>query len=239
MEYFCVYKHTAPNGKVYIGITCQKPQYRWRGGEGYRHNEHFHNAILKYGWDNFKHEILFENLTQAEASSKEIELIALHKSNLREFGYNIENGGYYSSICDETRQKISQAMKGKCVGEKHHAHGKMRSEEHRRHLSEALKGKTIKEETRKKISESTKGEKSCHFGKHHTEETKRKISDALKGKPSTRITHFKRVVCIETNVIYGSIPEASQKTGVRKSSIYACCNGNYKTAGGYKWRYAI
>lgn len=35
MGLFCVYKHTAPNGKVYIGITSQKPIYRWNSGEAY------------------------------------------------------------------------------------------------------------------------------------------------------------------------------------------------------------
>ena len=34
---FIVYKHTCPNGKVYIGITCQKPQNRWgKDGNGYK-----------------------------------------------------------------------------------------------------------------------------------------------------------------------------------------------------------
>ena len=30
-----VYRHIAPSGKVYIGITCQKPEYRWNNGNGY------------------------------------------------------------------------------------------------------------------------------------------------------------------------------------------------------------
>lgn len=42
---YCVYKHTAPNGKVYIGITKQKPKYRWGRGSGYRTNEHFTRAM--------------------------------------------------------------------------------------------------------------------------------------------------------------------------------------------------
>jgi predicted GIY-YIG superfamily endonuclease len=38
---FVLYKHTCPNGKVYIGITCQKPQIRWNYGKGYQKNKHF------------------------------------------------------------------------------------------------------------------------------------------------------------------------------------------------------
>lgn len=39
MNNYCVYKHTSPSGKVYIGITNQKPTRRWREGEGYRPKE--------------------------------------------------------------------------------------------------------------------------------------------------------------------------------------------------------
>lgn len=29
---YTVYKHTTPSGKVYIGITGQKPERRWQNG---------------------------------------------------------------------------------------------------------------------------------------------------------------------------------------------------------------
>lgn len=90
---YCVYKHTAPNGKVYIGITCQNPLIRWANGLGYSRNGYFTNAIVKYGWDNIKHEILFDGLTKEDACQKEIELIAHYKSNIADFGYNLSSGG--------------------------------------------------------------------------------------------------------------------------------------------------
>jgi hypothetical protein len=60
---YIVYKHTSPNNKVYIGITKKKPNDRWASGFGYEHQIYFFRAIVKYGWDNFKHEILYTNLT--------------------------------------------------------------------------------------------------------------------------------------------------------------------------------
>ena len=37
MNKYCVYKHTnKTNNKVYIGITCRKPEVRWDSGWGYR-----------------------------------------------------------------------------------------------------------------------------------------------------------------------------------------------------------
>lgn len=43
---YTVYRHTSPSGKVYIGITKQKPHKRWNSGQPL-----FERAILKYGWD--------------------------------------------------------------------------------------------------------------------------------------------------------------------------------------------
>ena len=87
-----VYKHTNQiNNKSYIGITCQKPIYRWgHEGHNYRFQTKFYNAILKYGWDNFSHEILFENLTKQEALEKEAELINTY--NAVKEGYNEISG---------------------------------------------------------------------------------------------------------------------------------------------------
>lgn len=96
-SYF-VYKHTCSNGKVYIGITCQTPSKRWHSGKGYYRNKYFTSAIEKYGWENIKHEILFDSLTQKEAEAKEIELIAFYKSNQREYGYNLSVGGECTAL---------------------------------------------------------------------------------------------------------------------------------------------
>lgn len=80
---FIVYKHICPNDKIYIGITSQAAPKRWRNGEGYKQNKHFYSAILKYGWDNIKHEILFENLSKKQACEIEKRLIAEYDSTNR------------------------------------------------------------------------------------------------------------------------------------------------------------
>lgn len=116
MNNYLVYKHTAPNNKVYIGITSQNPSRRWQKGRGYIHNEYFYRAILKYGWDNISHEILFDGLSKSEAESKEIELIAKYKCDQKEFGYNIQHGGNYSGKhSEESKLKMSKTRKGKVI----------------------------------------------------------------------------------------------------------------------------
>lgn len=110
---FCVYKHTSPSGKVYIGITQQQPENRWQGGLGYRRNEYFYRAILKYGWENFTHEVLHYGLSKEEACAAEIALIAAYRSNEKEHGYNITSGGEMFTHSPESIEKMSARRKGK------------------------------------------------------------------------------------------------------------------------------
>ena len=169
---FIVYKHTCPNGKVYIGITCQKPQNRWgKDGNGYK-EQLFYKAIKKYGWNNIKHEIIYENLTQKEAEEREKFLIEVYESYNKLYGYNIDlGGGGVKRLSEETKEKLRQANLGKKY-----------PKETREKVSKALKGRSVSEETRKKISLSNKGKDSHFLGKHHTDETKQKLSKERTGK---------------------------------------------------------
>lgn len=125
MRKFFVYCHTLKNdGRKYVGITCQKPKVRWHYGNGYRKNTHIRNAIEKYGWNNFEHTILFENLTEEEAIQKEIELIEKWQLRDRTKGFNICIGGSGTSginkgrkkgfhLTEETKEKLRDANIGK------------------------------------------------------------------------------------------------------------------------------
>lgn len=130
------------NGKVYIGQTYTSLRARFgKNGIGYKGCPIFWNAIQKYGWNNFEHTILEENIFDAElANEKEKYYIALYNSTDNNIGYNIQIGGNeqtklsikvyqysidgnyikeYNSIADATRDcnilngKISSCCKGK------------------------------------------------------------------------------------------------------------------------------
>jgi hypothetical protein len=89
---FSIYKHTCPNGKIYIGITNQEPEKRWCNGFGYQKNRRFFSDIVAYGWNNFLHEIIAQVETQEEATRVEKILIASHKTTNTEYGYNLQGG---------------------------------------------------------------------------------------------------------------------------------------------------
>ena len=120
MKLYTVYKHTSPSGKVYIGITSKKPEYRWNHGRGYKEIDQpvFYRAIKKYGWDNITHEILYSGLQEKDAKNLEISLIKQYKS--LGLSYNITDGGegtngFHHSL--ESRHKMSEIMKARCQTE--------------------------------------------------------------------------------------------------------------------------
>lgn len=150
MKNYYVYKHTSPTGKVYIGITQQSPTKRWGGGANYDYNTHFINAIKKYGWDGFTHEILFEGLTRDEAIEKEIELIKQYESDNRSKGYNISPGG--SAPGKETAKKIREARVRNRIGEKESDRMKRQwaDSEYRERVIQNMRGKTRSDESKER-----------------------------------------------------------------------------------------
>lgn len=114
MSNYVVYVHTSPSLKKYVGITCQEVCKRWRNGEGYFRNAYFYRAIKKYGWDNFRHEIIYSSLSKEEAEQIEKDLIQKHKSNDKRFGYNIKSGGDSNGRhSEESKHLMSVNRKGK------------------------------------------------------------------------------------------------------------------------------
>ena len=170
---WCVYIHTSPSNKKYVGITGQKPpEKRWDEGRGYSHNAYFSSAIKKYGWDNFKHEIIAEDLTASEAEEMERSLIQKYNTMNRKYGYNLTSGGEVGKrYSEDAKRNISLSLRG----EKHPNYGKHHSEETKRKISEAQIGKEISEETRKKLSEANKG-------RTYSEEYKQRMSEICKGR---------------------------------------------------------
>ena len=79
--HYTVYKLIDPEGKIYIGVTGQTVEQRWRKGYGYSKDTPIRKAIDRCGWESFRHEVLCENLTREEAEEKEKWFISRYDSS--------------------------------------------------------------------------------------------------------------------------------------------------------------
>ncbi len=158
---YLVYKHTSPSGKSYIGITND---YDRRCTEHQRDPRcrAFHNAIKKYGWDNFTHEILLDQLSEEEALRLEPALILEHDTRYPR-GYNLSEGGRGSSLLPESIERLRAHRQANPI-----------SAEQQKRMAEARKGKQFSEERKKNLSEAAKKRPK----RPHTPETKEKLRQA-------------------------------------------------------------
>lgn len=203
--------------------TIAKRRHNQHQSGSYRKKYHdynlpLHNAMRKYGIENFKLEILH---VADEYSIDMLEryyiyfLDTLVKNNK---GYNVSDGGNNGNPfagktkeeINEWKRKMSEALKGKYAGENHHFYGKNLS-----------------------------GENNPMFGKKHSEESRRKMSENLKGKfigeNNPRCTQI--VGIGNDNVLFYKYIAEAEKDGFSKSSIYRCCIGKQLSHKGHKWYY--
>lgn len=207
---YCVYIHTSPDGKKYVGITKQNTEKRWRRGLGYRRNKHFFCAILMYGWENFEHEVYAENLTQENAEELEQFLIAKHRSKDRRYGYNHTDGGDGTQGCfpsAEARAKMSQSR----MGEKNYLFGK--------HLSE---------DTKSKMSE---------WRKEYCKD--QKIIQMMRDVSPNKKQVYQYSIDGELVRVWDSRHQAENEFIQNKKSlaIGKCCQGDCLSAYGFVWSY--
>lgn len=111
-----IYKATSPSGKSYVGQTIYGLDNRWRDhvydafDPKKDHCKLLNRAIRKYGKDAFMLEILCE-ADSAKLNDLETHYIKLHNT-VKPHGYNLTYGGGTNMHLEETKQKISNSLKG-------------------------------------------------------------------------------------------------------------------------------
>lgn len=175
---YLVYMHTAPNGKAYIGQTFDYQRRCWEHKKQKRCIA-FSRAIQKYGWDNFKHEVLKDSLTLEEANIWEkfyIERFNTIKPN----GYNIRTGGNNSRLHESSKIKIGNANRGRIVSDETRKKlatfkGKKHSEEHKENMRAKMTGRKFSDETIQKMRDAA-------IKRNRNSEFRSRISKTLTGR---------------------------------------------------------
>lgn len=133
---------------------------------------------------------------------------------------------------EETKRKISERNKGKKISPKSIEH--MRPNMFKKGQTPWNKGvpKTPEYYEKCKATMFKKGQTPWNNGKKMTEEQKQKLRNAKRKS-------LKKVLCLETGVIYDKIIDVERTLGIANATITAVCKGrpHFKTAGGYHWKY--
>jgi hypothetical protein len=155
----------------------------------------------------YRVEILIDNLTWEEACQKEIEFILLYGRKDLSTGtlVNMTNGGEGTPGIKRSQEYISK-LSERQKGEKSCMFGKKHSEETITKMSEIKKGKLPSKETKEKLRLASTGCKNAWYGKH------------------TAVS--KKVIDIETNIVYESIADCQINTKYKK--LYEKLSGKRK-----------
>lgn len=212
MNSYCIYIHTnLKNGKVYIGQT-NNVERRWsNNGIKYRLSPRFWSAIQHYGWENFSHKILEDNLTKDQADQKEKYYIKKYDSTNLDKGYNLTQGG----TGGDTHRFWSEERKNQYI-------------------------ETCKQESQRRIEETDWKEKLSEAQKKWwcREKESGNTRNFPKGKNHK---WSKPVICIETGQYFDSCADAAEWVGYPRSKssfISRVANGDRNTCKGYHWKFA-
>jgi group I intron endonuclease len=215
--FYSVYCFTnSINNKKYIGITSDIKR-RFKQHKGIRSRAVvFCLAIKKYGFENFKFEILKENLTLEDAKLFEIQFIQELNSMVPN-GYNRTKGG--DSSVKHTIATIEKI--------------KEKNRLYRLNNPDPRKGKQHTEETKKLLSklafertDRPKGNNHWNYGKTTSDLTKQKMSVS---QTLGNNGFAKKVIDLNTGVIYSCINEAKQVYNISHSFISMVCSGKRKS----------
>ena len=154
------------NNKLYIGQTCKTLNERMLTHKNSMIsgvNTHLYNAMRRYGWENFKFEVVCKATSQEELD--ELEVYYIDYYDTYRHGYNMTLGG-------STNPMVCKAVK-----EKHD--NIMRSESVRNKIRDSVKqyfaeNGGVSEKTRKKLSDQKKSFYASESGakaKQHFKET--------------------------------------------------------------------
>ena len=196
---YFVYRHVAPNGKMYIGITSKpEPTMRWgAGGRCYKKNTHFWNAIQKFGWENFQHIIVAHGLSVDTACHLEEYLIK--KYDALGNGYNQTSGGVRPT---EVTDEIRNTIRSKVI----QYHSTLPDGA----WSKKFVGHTLDEATRRKISAKNTGRKKspetiarqvATFKQNLTPESRYRMGSSCRGKHLSAVTRQKLSVAHTGRVV--------------------------------------
>ena len=164
-------------------------------------------------------------MTQEEAEQKEIELIARYNTTDRRYGYNVHKGGDIKAVGGDN----FNAIKIICIntGE----------------VFDCITDATLKYNISRRCIYSCLKSDQHTAGVYNGERLTWQYYDEYLIEPREKYTECrfiptkKRVLCVETGIIYDSPMDASNNIGINNKYISRNCRGEKKSACGYHFEY--
>lgn len=186
-----IYKVTCTyTKKIYIGLTTRDIEQRKRDHlyEVYntkRKTNYFHDAIRKYGIDNFTWEILGYCDTLDELKQAEILCIDFFNSNNKLYGYNLTKGGagiLGVKWTEERRSAFSDKMTGRVISDetKEKISKKAKGRKYSQEILEKKKGVNLKTINIKELKQFKNEGKTITWLSHYFNVSEKTISNRLK-----------------------------------------------------------
>lgn len=222
--YGYIYKTTClVTNKIYIGQHKAPTFEPWYLGSGML----IRQAIIKYGRDKFRVELICSCSTLNELNEKEIYYIQHYNATDHTIGYNIEPGGKGCLMTESTKEKLRLAHLGKTAT----IETKQKMSESRRGKNNSFYGKCHTVETKQKIGAKSIG-RHTFLGKKHTSAAKEKMRLAKLGNVPTNSL---KVLCLNNNTQYESINRAAEFFKIPASTIARAIRDNRALRNGLKF----
>ena len=236
------------NGKQYIGQRKYDKQGKWKEylGSGII----LSRAIEKYGLKNFSKEIIEECKTKKILNDREIYWINYYNAVESDNFYNIASGGdggnTIAGYTDDQRKLLSTKLSNMRKGIVNI--GKNNGNSRRVICINTMKVfDTINEASTYYNVDKDAIQQCC------SDANKRKTAGEINGErmiweyydenknyefvPFKRDYKYKQILCLDNNIIYNSVHEASKNTGCSIVGIRHCCTGYLKTTKGMHFSY--
>jgi group I intron endonuclease len=228
-----IYKITnITNNKVYIGQTIRGFLVRYLEHKnairrGKNRDYPIYESFIKYGFENFKFEIIDHAESIEELNNKEVNYISLYNSMVN--GYNLNEGGYNSIPTDETRLKMSKSRKGK-----------KRTDEQKKRMSDSKKGKSTKPKTEEQKRHLSEVSPKYWLNQKRGAETIKKMSETKKNK-GIKPPNSKKLVMLDSDnnlvMVYESARDCSFDSGYSYDQIYDRLTKEYENNLPHKFYY--
>jgi len=207
----------------YIGqsqnISLRFNQHKSSLRNSKHHNKRLQLAINKYGFDSLSFVVL-ETCCVEELDEREHWWLEQVVGFDRVCNYCIDPAAPLRGrkFSDEHRSKIAAALSG----ERHYSRSRGAMPiEHRQAISRGVKGKTRSEESRRRISNSTRGEANPMFG--------------LSGDKSARSQAVRGTHSITGEIVEFESMNLAELSGFIQECISRCCAGKQKLHSGFAW----